>query len=140
MFRACQSTPTLGVRAWRCARAKRGHAIAEPATTLMTSRRRIPAPRAKSTPMVITAYICDRRNGVQGGVCTAAILSGRVICDRCRILALPVYVRFARKADELQCDGELTLCARGGNRCAAPNGHRPLAFFLHPVAAPLTKI
>src|SRR5215471_7862745 len=33
------------------------------------------------------------------------------ICDRCRILVLPVYVRFAPKADQLQCDSELTLCA-----------------------------
>jgi hypothetical protein len=41
----------------------------------MKLRRRIASPRLRTTPtaLMITAGICDRRNGVQRLVCTAAI-------------------------------------------------------------------
>src|SRR5262249_9164959 len=51
--------PTIGV-AGRCARAARGHAMADPATTLMKSRRCIAAPRLRSTP-IGTDYSRDLR-------------------------------------------------------------------------------
>jgi hypothetical protein len=53
--------------------------MAEPTTTLMKSRRRIYSPKAQEVRQqrLITAGICDWRNGFQGSVCTAAILNRR---------------------------------------------------------------
>ena len=50
---------------------------ADPATTLMKSRRRSALPEAQTVRLrfAITARICVRWNGVQGSVCTAVILS-----------------------------------------------------------------
>ena len=69
-------TPTCFISLDCCACATSGHVMAEPATTLMKSRRRIAVPRLRTTPTVcmITAGICDRRNGVPGSGCTAAIV------------------------------------------------------------------
>jgi len=60
-----------------CARAASGQAEADPAITLMNSRRCITAPKAQehADNWLITAGIYVRRNGVQGSVCTAAIRS-----------------------------------------------------------------
>jgi hypothetical protein len=60
-----------------CARAANGQATTDPAITLMNSRRRVTAPKAQehADNSLITSGICDRRNGVQGSVCTATIQS-----------------------------------------------------------------
>jgi hypothetical protein len=52
-------------------------AAAEPAITLMKSRRRIAFPKAQDHAkyVSITAGICFQRNGIQGSVCASAILS-----------------------------------------------------------------
>ena len=58
-----------------CARAATGH-VAAPPTSVMKSRRRIAFTKAGTTlNRTITAGICNRRNGVQRLVCTAAILN-----------------------------------------------------------------
>ena len=50
--------PTIGSAGCCCARAARGHVMAEPETTLMKSRRRIAAPGLRSTP-IPADYIRD---------------------------------------------------------------------------------
>src|SRR5215471_18451949 len=70
------STPMRRRRSPCCARTASGQKEAELATALMKSRRRIAFPEATDCAdcRFITAGICDRRNGVEGSVCTAAIL------------------------------------------------------------------
>ena len=74
---AAPKNPIVGSFADCCARVASGHVAAEPATTLMKSRRRIAIPslRTTPTPSTITAGICDWWNRVQESVCAVAILS-----------------------------------------------------------------
>src|SRR6516165_973387 len=60
-----------------CARAASGQAEADPAITLMNSRRCITAPKAQehADNWLITSGIGDRRNRVHRSVCTASILT-----------------------------------------------------------------
>src|SRR5262249_24924273 len=62
------NTPIRRIRSACCARAASGQVAAEPTITLRKSRRRIAFPKAQdhANPSMITAGICDRRNGVQG--------------------------------------------------------------------------
>src|SRR5262245_18921789 len=64
-----------------CARAAIGYAAAEPATTLMKSRRLIACAKAKTTPtsasmQLIKSENFDQRNGVQRPICVAENLGG----------------------------------------------------------------
>ena len=59
-----------------CARAASGRVIAKTAVALTKSRRRIASPKALEmgdVPKAITAGTYDRRNGVRGSFCGAAI-------------------------------------------------------------------
>src|SRR5262249_19288180 len=63
---AGERTPTTGIVRC-CARAASGHVMAEPATTLMKSRRRITAPKVRSTP-ILADYIRDLRPAKWGSM------------------------------------------------------------------------
>jgi len=67
--------PMVGSLPACCARAASGHEVADTAITLMKSRRRIALPEAQDYAdcRIITAGICDRRNGVQLSFCMATI-------------------------------------------------------------------
>src|SRR6516162_5261873 len=88
------STPISRIRSPCCACAASGQKEAEPATTLMKSRRRIAFLEAwDHAGCVITAGIYDWRNGLQGSVCTAAIPSRRC----------PLWVKSRHQGISNQC-------------------------------------
>ena len=106
--------PTIGV-AGCCARAASGHATAEPATTLMKSRRRIACPKAQDCARLrlITSGICDQRNGVQGSVCTAAFRAANVrFGSKADILMCRADVRFTPKSRHRRAQVACPLCAK----------------------------
>ena len=78
-----------------CARETSGHAAADPATTLIKSRRRIAFPEAQdhAKTLQITAGICDRRNGVQRSFCGATDFSP----------ACPLWVKSEHQRSFRQC-------------------------------------
>jgi hypothetical protein len=58
---AAPKNPIVGSFADCCARAANGQMLAEPATTLMKSRRRITAPKAQEHADILADYIRDLR-------------------------------------------------------------------------------
>jgi hypothetical protein len=115
--------PILGIFPTCCARDASGHVMAEPATNLMKSRRRISAPRLRATPL-ITSGICDERNGVQrlrsnnSNRLMSALGQKQTSRDFRAMSALPPkadiaecdhHVRFVPKADILHCSNNAGL-------------------------------
>jgi hypothetical protein len=99
-----------------CARATRGQAVAEPTIPLMKSRRRIAAPRLRTTPIAstITAGIYDRRNGVRSLFCVATILKTQCpLWVRSRHQRMSVSCPlFPRKRTLIDGVGESALCQK----------------------------
>src|SRR6516165_7430118 len=73
----------------------------------------------------ITAGICDRRNGVQGSVCTAAILNAPCpLWSKADVAVLSCDVRFTPNSGHRNSVVECPLCAKSGH-CAVRQRHCP---------------